>query len=250
MGGITMSKKGILLILSMALWTIALWAFPLPEERKAIASREVPSPTGNGAQASSRGEAPQPSLARRDPRYQLCRGDVLELDFPFTPEFNQTLTVQPDGYITLRAVGDLHVEGQTVPEVTQALQTAYRKILRDPVITIALKDFDKPYFIVSGQVGRPGKYDLRGDTTVTQALAIAGGFNDSAKHSQVLLFRQASSDWVEVMKVNLKQMLRAQNLSEDLHLRPGDMLFVPKSAVSKIKPWIPYPSLGMYLNQF
>lgn len=244
-----MSRKAILLILSMVLWTTVLCALPLPEEQKAIASSEVPQPTGHGAHASSSGEVPQPSLERRNPRYQLCRGDVLELDFPFTPEFNQTPTIQPDGYITLRGVGDLHVEGQTVPELTQALRTAYGKILRDPVITIALKDFDKPYFIVSGQVGRPGKYDLRGDTTVTQALAIAGGFNDNAKHSQVLLFRQASNDWVEVKKLNLKQMLRTQNLSEDLHLRPGDMLFVPKSAVSKIKPWIPYPSLGLYLNQ-
>jgi polysaccharide export outer membrane protein len=193
---------------------------------------------------------PPPSLQRRNPRYQLCRGDVFDLDFPFTPEFNQTVTIQPDGYITLRAIGDLHVEGQTVPEVTQSLRTAYGKILHDPVITIALKDFDKPYFIASGQVGRPGKYDLRGDTTVTQALAIAGGFNDNAKHSQVLLFRRVSNDWVEVRKLDVKQMLQAANLSEDLHLRPGDMLFVPKNTVSKIRPWIPYPSLGFYLNQF
>jgi hypothetical protein len=55
---------------------------------------------------------------------------------------------------------------------------------------------------------------------------------------------------VEVKKLNIKQMLQAQNLSEDLHLRPRDMLFVPKSFVSKVKPWIPFPSLGMYLNQF
>jgi polysaccharide export outer membrane protein len=233
----------------MALWSTAWCASPLPEEQKAIASAEAVRSTGDSAQTSSGGEAPPPSLERRNTRYRLCRGDVLELDFPFTPEFNQTPTVQPDGYITLRGVGELHVEGQTVPEVTQALRTAYGKILRDPVITIGLKDFDKPYFIVSGQVEHPGKYDLRGETTVTQGLAIAGGFNDNARHSQVLLFRQASNDWVEVKKLNLKHMFRAQNLSEDLHLRPGDMLFVPKSAVAKIKPWIPYPSLGMYLNQ-
>jgi polysaccharide export outer membrane protein len=245
-----MSKKAILLILSMVLWASALCASPLPEEQKAIASSEVPRSTGDSAHASSSGEAPPPALQRRNPRYQLCRGDIFDLDFPFTPEFNQTITIQPDGYITLRGIGDLHVEGQTVPEATQALRTAYGKILRDPVITIALKDFDKPYFIVSGQVGHPGKYDLRGDTTVAQALAIAGGFNDDAKHSQVLLFRRVSNDWVEVKKVNIKQMLQAENLSEDLHLRPGDLLFVPKNAVSKIKPWIPYPSMGLMLSQF
>ena len=245
-----MSKKVLLLILSAVLSGAALCASALAEEQKAIASSEAPRSTGGNAQTPSSGGVPQPSLQRRNPRYQLCRGDVFDLDFPFTPEFNQTVTIQPDGYITLRAIGDLHVEGQTVPEVTQSLRTAYGKILHDPVITVALKDFDKPYFIASGQVGRPGKYDLRGDTTVTQALAIAGGFNDNAKHSQVLLFRRVSNDWVEVRKLDVKQMLQAANLSEDLHLRPGDMLFVPKNTVSKIRPWIPYPSLGFYLNQF
>jgi len=245
-----MSKKAILLILSMVLWASTLCAFPLPEEQKAIASNGISRSTDNTAPGSVRGDARRPSLQRRNPRYQLCKSDVFDLDFPFTPEFNQTVTVQPDGYITLRGVGDLQVEGQTVPEVTQSLRTAYGKILRDPVVTIALKDFDKPYFIVSGQVGRPGKYDLRGDTTVTQAVAIAGGFNDNSKHSQVLLFRRVSNDWVEVKKLNIKQMLQAENLSEDLHLRPGDMLFVPKSAVSKIRPWIPYPSMGLMLSQF
>jgi polysaccharide export outer membrane protein len=181
----------------------------------------------------------------------LCKSDVFDLDFPFTPEFNQTaVTVQPDGYVTLHGVGDLHVEGQTVPEATQALRTAYAKILHDPVITIALKDFNKPYFIVGGEVGKPGKFDLRGDTTVTQAVAIAGGFNENSKHSQVLLFRRASNDWVEVRKLNVKRMLQTANLSEDPNLRPGDMLFVPKNAVSKIKRLIPASALGMYYNPY
>jgi protein involved in polysaccharide export with SLBB domain len=53
-----------------------------------------------------------------------------------------------------------------------------------------LKDFEKPYFVAGGRVARPGKYDLRGDTTVSQGIALAGGFLDSAKHSQVVLFRR------------------------------------------------------------
>jgi len=241
-----MSKKAILPILSALLWAAAVCAFPFPQDQKPTASGEVPR--SNKYTSSSAG-TPQPALQHRNPRYQLCKSDVFDLDFPFTPEFNQTVTIQPDGFITLRGVGEIHVEGQTIPEATQTIRTAYAKILHDPVLTLALKDFDKPYFIVGGQVGHPGKFDLRGDTTVAQAVAIAGGFNDNAKHSQVLLFRRVSNDWVEVKKLNMKQVLRAANLSEDLHLRPGDMLFVPKNAVSKVRPWIPYPSLGMYLNQ-
>jgi len=244
-----MSKKAILLILSMVLWASALCAAPLPEEPKAIASSGVPRSTGGSPQTSSSGEARPPSLQRRNPRYRLCKGDVFDLDFPFTPEFNQTMvTVLPDGYVTLHGVGDLHVEGQTVPEVTEALRTAYAKILHDPVITIALTGFDGPYFIVSGQVGHPGKFDLRGDTTVTQGLAIAGGLTDFAKHSQVLLFRRVSSDWYEVRKINVKRLMQARDLNEDLHLQPDDLLFVPTSTIAKVKRFVPSYGLGVYYN--
>jgi polysaccharide export outer membrane protein len=243
-----MSKKIIFLILSMVLWAASLCASPLPEEQKAIASNGISRSTDNTAPGSVRGDARQPSLQRRNPRYQVCKSDVLDLDFPFTPEFNQTVTVQPDGYITLRAVGDLHVEGQTVPELTQSLRIAYGKTLHDPVVTVALKDFDKPYFIASGQVAHPGKFDLRGDTTVTQGLAIAGGITDFAKHSQVLLFRRVSSDWYEVKKINVKRLMQAMNLNEDLHLQPDDLLFVPTSTTAKVKRLVPSYGLGAYYN--
>jgi len=244
-----MSKKVIFLILSMVLWATALCASPLPEEQKAIASNGISRSTDNTAPGSVRGDARRPSLQRRNPRYQLCKSDVFDLDFPFTPEFNQTaVTVQPDGYVTLRGVGDLHIEGLTVPEATQALRTAYAKILHDPVITIALKDFNKPYFIASGQVAHPGKFDLRADTTVTQGLAIAGGITDFAKHSQVLLFRRVSSDWYEVKTINVKRLMQARDLSEDLHLQPDDLLFVPTSTLAKVKRFVPTYGLGVYYN--
>ena len=139
----------------------------------------------------------------------------MELNFPLSPEFNQTPTVQPDGYISLLGAGDLHVEGLTVPELRESLRGVYANILRDPVITVVLKDFEKPYFVASGEVVRPGKYDLRGYTTATQAVAMAGGFSDSAKHSEVLLFRRVSNDWEEVKKVNLKKMRQAERTSLD-----------------------------------
>src|SRR3989442_1557925 len=93
------------------------------------------------------GEMGRPVLQHRYPRYRLKRGDILELTFPFAPPLNQTATVQPDGFIILRILGDLRVEGMTMPELTQLLQTAYAKILREPVLTVDLKDFEKPYFI-------------------------------------------------------------------------------------------------------
>jgi polysaccharide export outer membrane protein len=181
-------------------------------------------------------------------RYRLQPGDVVELSFAFTPDFNQTLSIGPDGFVTFRDVGDVRAEGYTTDELAQTAESRYAPILHDPMVTVTLKDFEKPSFIVGGEVEHPGKFELRGRTTLTEAVAIAGGFRDTAKHSDVMLFRRVSNDWASARKIDLKKMLRAGNLSEDPELEPGDMLFVPKNAISKIKPFIPVVGLGAYAN--
>jgi polysaccharide export outer membrane protein len=191
-----------------------------------------------------------PNFQQRYPRYRLESGDSFDVAFELSPEFNQSVTVQPDGYITLRGAGDVHVAGQTVPELTETLRQTYGKILKNPIISIVLKDFEKPYFIADGQIGKPGKYELRGDTTLTQAIAMAGGFQDSAKHSQVLLFRRVDNDWVSAKIFNVKEMEKEGNLKEDPFLHPGDMLFVPKNRFSKIRPFIPSASMGTFAKTY
>ena len=191
-----------------------------------------------------------PDIQRRSGRYTIHPSDVLELTFLLTPEYNQTVTVQPDGYITLRNIGDILATGNTLSELTESIKKAYGNILHDPVISIDAKDFEKPYFVVGGQVGKPGKFDWRGEVTLTQAIEIAGGFTDTAKHSQVLLFRRVSDQWAQARLINVKQMLRTGNLQEDPLVQPGDMLYVPKNTISKVRPFIPIPTVGAYANQF
>jgi polysaccharide export outer membrane protein len=204
---------------------------------------------------SDKGQAPSAAAAgfqERNPRYGLRKGDSFDVDFAFSPEFNQTVVVQPDGYITLRGAGSMRVEGQTIPELTETIKKAYANILHNPVVTVALKDFEKPYFVAAGQVGKPGKYDLRSDLTLVEAVAIAGGFTENSKHSQVVLFRRVSDQLVEARLFNVKQMLQSRDLSEDAHLRPGDMIYVPQNAISKIRKYLPSTSMGTYFapNQF
>jgi polysaccharide export outer membrane protein len=191
------------------------------------------------------GRAPQ--FQERHPRYQLAAGDSMDLLFSPSTEYNQTVTVQPDGYITLRDVGDVYIQGKTVPELREAIRVAYSHTLHDPEITVLLKDFDKPHFTATGQVEHPGKYDLRADTTVSEALAIAGGLTEKAKDSQVLLFRRVSNDWFQVKTLDVKSIYKGK-IDEDVHLRPGDMLFVPQNRFSKIKPFIPVWQMGTYMN--
>lgn len=209
----------------------------------------VPSGKPDGTSLVSVGSVnTSQGLHERNPRYRLRKGDTFDLDFALSPEFNQTVAVQPDGYVTLKGTGSFFIEGQTVPELTETVKAAYAKILHDPVVVIALKDFEKPYFIASGQLEKPGKYDLRSDLTVTEAVAIAGGFNDKAKHSQVVLFRPVPSGGYEAKLLDVKKLLASRNLSEDIRLQPGDMVYVPQSAFSKIRPFLPTTSMGAYLT--
>jgi polysaccharide biosynthesis/export protein len=188
-----------------------------------------------------RGQVPNDPIASRPPaaddeqaepapdaHYRLRAGDVIELNFPFVPAFNHTIAIQPDGYVTCRAIGGLRVDGLTIPELTETLRSKYVSILRDPVITVAIQEFEKPYFIVGGEVERPGKYDLRGVTTVTQAVAIAGGVKAQGKHSQAAVFRRLSDGRFETKTLDLKKMLREAQLGGDLRLEPRDMIFIPR----------------------
>jgi polysaccharide biosynthesis/export protein len=184
----------------------------------------------------------------RRPLYRLRKSDVVDISFTFAEEFNQSVSVLPDGFVVLKGAGSLYAEGRTVTELGEMVRQAYGAILHDPEVTVTLKDFERPYFVAGGEVTRPGKYDLRTDTTVTEGVALAGGFTGQAKHSQVVLFRRVSNEVVQAHVLDVKQSLKKRNLDEDMYLRPGDFLFVPQSTVSKIRKYIPLPNLGMYLN--
>ncbi len=184
----------------------------------------------------------------RRPLYRLNRSDVVALSFTLSPELDQTLTVQPDGYTFLKDAGPVLAQGLTLEEFRSAVRQAYRGYLHDPQVAVALKEFEHPYFVAGGEVGHPGKYELRADTSIMEAVQIAGGFTHQAKHSQVVLFRHVNDDVVEAHVFDLKKMLREKNLNEASLLRPGDLVFVPQNSISKIERFISKPDLSMYVS--
>jgi polysaccharide biosynthesis/export protein len=203
------------------------------------------------ASARTSSGAPQAlTFSQRYTRYRLRPGDVMDLNFQYSPEFNQTVAVQPDGFIALREIGDVNVNGITVPEVKTTVQNAYSKILAKPEIGVNLKDFEKPFFTAAGQVGKPGRYELHGDTTVIEGIAVAGGFTTASKHSQVVLVRRVDDQWSHAQLIDVKKLMASKDLAEDFHLQPGDMLIVPQNRLSKIRSFIPSSGVTMLPTQF
>ena len=187
---------------------LTLFCATVPLSSQQVASTDAAAtfrPAGTPASASD------PQLIQRNPRYVIQRQDVLVLTFPLTPELNQTATVQPDGYINLQNGGSLHVQGTTVPDVIDSVKKAYAGTLHDPIVNVDLKDSQKPFFTVSGQVGKPGQYDLRSEVTVAEAIAVAGGLAPTAK-TQVFLFHKTADGYFRVERFNLKEILAGKNL--------------------------------------
>jgi polysaccharide export outer membrane protein len=219
----------------------SLWA----QQHTAVSSKAGSiSATASSSDAAG---SDQSAFAQRNPRYQLQGDDVLAVSFPLSPELDEPkVMVQPDGYLTLQGAESLHVQGLTVPEAVEAVKKAYATKLHDPIVEIDLIDFQRAYFVVLGQVNKPGQYDLRYDITVIEAVAMAGGFAPTAK-TQVLLYHRAASGWVESRQLKLKDILHGKNVSEDVSMRAGDMLFVPEKAITRVRKYIPY-GIGTSLN--
>ena len=188
------------------------------------------------------------SLKSRNDRYRLQPSDVIDVAFRFTSEFDQTVTVQPDGFIALKIAAELKVSGLTLAEANEAILKKCQGFLHEPIISVSLVEFSKPYFVVNGQVQKPGKFDLRGDMTVSDAIAVAGGFVPGALDSEVLFFRRVSPELAEVRKIDLKQILRRGQIAEDMLLQPNDSIYVSKSAVGKLERFMSVTRLGMYFN--
>lgn len=229
-------------------------AYALAGQQPVQPSQPSPTPEQPVQPAQAPGSTPG-ALVPADPAsaaiasfYRLQPSDVLEIKYTYTPEYNATVMVRPDGFVTLPIVGEVLVARMTVREVKDAIVTQASQRLRDPELTVEIKDFQKPRFVVGGDVGKPGQFELRGRVTVLEAVAMAGGFKTSAKHSQVLLFRRFDQEKAVTRVVDAKALTRPGSDQEDPMLLPGDFLFVPQNRISKVERFIPIQTIGWLLN--
>jgi polysaccharide export outer membrane protein len=182
------------------------------------------------------------------PRYTLRPGDVLDLQYHYSPEFNQTVTVLPDGYVNLNVVGDVRVGDLTLDQAHDLIIEKAQIRLKDPELNIVLKDFQGLYVVVAGEVGKPGTINLRENITAMQAILMCGGFLQSARPSQVLVFRKINTDTAEVRVLNLNKLRKTADLEHDIQLQSGDMLLVSRNKVEGISRYMKLLNVGAYFT--
>jgi polysaccharide export outer membrane protein len=101
-------------------------------------------------------------------RYTLRVGDVLNVEYTYTPELNQTVTVSPDGYVSLNLVGDVKVGELTVEEAHEKIVEKASERLNNPELNLVLEQFQPPYVVVAGEVGKPGQINFSAESQERQ----------------------------------------------------------------------------------
>ncbi len=174
-------------------------------------------------------------VAERNPEYRVHASDVLEVKYRYTPEFDQTASVGPDGRVALTEAGTFVAAGLTVEQCKQRIAELSSARLVNPEVSVVLKEFDKPHVMVEGEVGTPGRVELRGDLSVLDAIAMAGGFKSTSSKSKVLLLRESEGEPGSTRVLNLKKVIAENKLEEAVALRPGDVIYVTQNNLSKVE---------------
>jgi polysaccharide biosynthesis/export protein len=191
--------------------------------------------TGVAAQTSSppSGPATSPATPGRSARavseaavtadYVLAVGDKLRIEVYKDTQVSQSLQIRPDGRITLPFVGDLAAAGLTPLALDEAITTALKEYMTNPVVTVIVVEATPPTVYVMGEVMTPGPVVMRPGMTALEALALAGGFKDFAKTADIRIIRRGGSG--EPMRFNYKDAINGG--SSAVALKPGDTIVVP-----------------------
>ena len=169
--------------------------------------------------------------------YIIAPGDNLDIKFFFNPELNETITVRPDGIISLQLIDEIHAAGLKPAELDQKLTDLYSRELRKPELTVIVRSFTRQRIYVGGEVGRPGLIELSGGMTALQAVFQSEGFKETADPAETLIIRKGADGKPIPMRLDLAALMDADG-GNDFQLQADDIVYVPKSAIANANKFI------------
>lgn len=146
--------------------------------------------------------------------------------------------IAPDGRIAFPLIGSLQAQGFTLAQLEKLVNESYSKQVRNLNATLILLEIHHPKLYVLGEVERPGAYDISSVPTVLSALTLAGGFKKSGELEEVAVFRNEGLERPIAFKVNINTAITAGNALANIKLKPGDILYVPKTRIDSINDTI------------
>jgi polysaccharide export outer membrane protein len=158
--------------------------------------------------------------------YRFGPDDLVEIHVWKEPDLSREVTVRPDGKISLPLVGDVHAAGFTAEElsaaITQELNGYYKE---QPEVSAIVKQVNSSFIYVLGEVESQGKFELRNGTTLLQAIALAGGFNEFASRNKIIVRRKMAGGEEVTLGFRYKDIIAGRE--KNIELKPGDTIVVP-----------------------
>lgn len=206
------------------------------------------APAYAAAEPVTQSALPSTNPATFDGEYKISGRDIIEVSVFQVPDLNKTVQVSEDGSVTLPLVGKVQLAGMTTHEAEDVLvQKLKAKYLQSPQVSVLVKQFGQRVTL-SGEVKGPKVLAVDGSTTLSQAIANAGGLTDLADATRVHVARSRSGR-VNDMIYNLDQIQSGR--AEDPVLQGGDIVVAEQSgtklALKTVKDLLPFAVLGSIL---
>ncbi|HTZ35935.1 MAG TPA: polysaccharide biosynthesis/export family protein [Stellaceae bacterium] len=168
------------------------------------------------------------------PEHTLTAGDTFEIRFPFSPEFNDRVTVGQDGTVAPRLIGGVTVGGLTLPEATARLRALYAKQLRYPELSLTVRQYAPEVFWVDGEVAHPGVLRSELPLTLERAIAEAGGVKTGAQSGDILIIRRDEAGGLRAYRAALAPAAGAS----DPILKSFDVVYVPRTVIGSVNDFL------------
>ncbi len=172
------------------------------------------------------------------PAYRVGPGDRVQIRYLDTPELDEEALVAPDGTVSLRPAPQVMAAGYTLPELSNQVAIQSRNWLKDPKVSVALKESASGRIYVGGQVARAGTFAVNGRIGIVESILLAGGFADDARIGEIVLIRRSPENRPMLRTVNVKEFLQTGSTANDVPLVAGDIVFVPRSTIGEVNLWI------------
>lgn len=181
--------------------------------------------------ASNGAFAPAPkAVPSVEHRYKIGPLDVLSITVWRNPELSTTVTVRPDGRISMPLIDDVMAAGKNPSEVSRELEKGLSKLIRDPSVTVLVTGFQGNYdeqIRIVGEAARPQAVPFRQQMTVLDVMIQVGGLTDYADGNSAVLVRGAEKG--KQYSLRLKDLLKRGDISANAPVMPGDIIIVPQS---------------------
>jgi polysaccharide export outer membrane protein len=158
--------------------------------------------------------------------------DVLDIVVWKNDDLSQkAVVVRPDGLISMPLIGEMMAGGLTANQLASQIALRLKEFKERPAVTVSVKEVNSYYVYVLGEVGKPGKYQLKSHATVLQAVAVANGFTVYAAKNKMKVLRQVPSEDGKTREIRIParydDLISGSGEIGDFVLKTGDVIVVP-----------------------